>query len=172
MLNLALKYQGTLFYCDLRRFVRRSPMERYTPQCTKSSVKFGGRSMMVFGMISVAGAGPLLRLLCKIDETVYKEILNMKHVPNLRTAINQPIVFMQDNAPWHTVKSVRTFLSEKDVTVIEWPAQSPDMNPIENVWKLLSERVKEKNSRNVEGLWTNLKGEWEKIWIQDINSLV
>ena len=41
---------------------------------------------------------------------------------------------MQDNASCHTAKSVKTFLSEEGVTVIEWPAQNPDMNPIENVW--------------------------------------
>ena len=54
---------------------------------------------------------------------------------------------MQNNIPCHTVKSVKTFLSEKDVTVMEWPVQIPDMNPIENVWKLLNERAKEKNQR-------------------------
>ena len=95
-----------------------------------------------------------------------------KHVTNLRTAINQPAVFMQDNAPCHTAKSVKTFLSEEDVTVMEWPAQSPDMNPIENVWKLLNERAKEKNPRNVEELWTNLKGEWEKISVDECKILI
>ncbi len=37
------------------------------------------------------------------------------------------------------------------------------MNPFKNVWKLLNERAKEKNPRNIEDLWTNSKGEWEKI---------
>ena len=64
---------------------------------------------------------------------------------------------MQNNAPCHTAKSVKTFLSEEDVTVIEWPAESPDMNPIENVWKLQQKRPKENNPRNVEKLWTNFK---------------
>ena len=107
-------------------------------------------------MISAAGIGPLFRLHGKINITVYKEILK-KHVPNLRTTINQPAVFMQDNAPCHTAKSFKTFLSEEDVTVMEWPAQSSYINPIENVWKLLNERVKEKNPRNIQELWTNLK---------------
>ena len=96
-----------------------------------------------------------------------------KHVvPNLRTPINQPAVFMQDNASCHTAKSVKTFLSEEDVTVMEWLAQSPDMNPIENVWKLLNERAKEKNPRKVKELWTNFKGEWEKKSIDECKTLI
>ena len=82
-----------------------------------------------------------------------------KHVSNLRTAINQQVVFIQDNAPCNTAKSVKTFLSDEDVTVMEWPAQSPDLNPFENFWKLLNQRPKEKDPRNVEELWTNLKEE-------------
>ena len=45
-----------------------------------------------------------------------------KRVPNLRTAINRPDLFMQDNVPCYTAKSVETFLSEEDVTAMEWPA--------------------------------------------------
>ena len=71
--------------------------------------------------------------LTQINATVYKEILRKPVVPNLRTAINQPPVFMQDNAPCYTAKSFKTFLSEEDVTVMEWPAQSLGTNPIDNV---------------------------------------
>ena len=59
---------------------------------------------------------------------------------------------MQDNAPCHIAKSVETFISDDAVTVMEWAAQSPDMNPIENIWKLLNERGKKKIPRNVEDL--------------------
>ena len=121
-----------LFCCNERRFVRCSPKERYSPQCTKSSFNFGGGSVMVSGMISAAGTVLLVRLHGRINVTIYKEILKKHVVPNLTTAINQPAVFMQDNAPCYTAKSVKTFLSKEDVTVMEWPAQSPDMNPIEN----------------------------------------
>ena len=74
---------------------------------------------MVFGIISVSGTRPLVRLHGKINATVYKEILKKHIVTNLKTAINQPAVFMQDNASCHTVKSVKTFLSEEDGTVME-----------------------------------------------------
>ena len=125
-----------LFNCD--EFVHYSPKEWYSPQCIKRSIKFGGGSVMVFGMISTAGTWPLVRLHGKINTIVYKEILKKYLVPNLRTAINQPAVFMQDDALCHIAKSVKTFLSEEDVTVMEWPAQTSDMNPIESVWKLLN----------------------------------
>ena len=64
-----------------------------------------------------------------------------------------------------TAKYVKKFLSKNDV--MEWPAQSPGMDPIENVWKLLNEKPQENNPINVEELWTNLKEEWEKISIEE-----
>ena len=151
-----------LFGCDGRMFVQRSPKERYLSQWTKSSTKFRGGSVMVFGMIPAASIGPLVRLHSKVNATVCKEILK-KHVPNLRTALNQSAVFMKDNALYHTAKSVKTVLSEENVAVMKWPAQNPDINPVENVWKLLNERAKENNPINVEELWTNLNRGWDKI---------
>ena len=79
-----------------------------------------------------------------------------KHVPNLRTVINQPAVFMQDSVPCPTAKFVKTFLSEEVVTVMERPAQSPDMNPIENVLKLLNEEIRnriQETSKNYGLIW-------------------
>ena len=97
---------------------------------------------MMFGMISVIGS--LMRQSGKITVSVYKEILKKYAVPNLRYAINQPTVFMKDNAQCQTVKSVKTFLSEVDFTVMDCPAQNPDMNPIVNFW-ILNERAKKNN---------------------------
>ena len=63
-----------LFGCDGRRLVRRSPKELCSPQCSKSSIKLGGGSVMVFGMISAAGPGPLVRLHRNIKATVSRDI--------------------------------------------------------------------------------------------------
>ena len=112
---------------------------------------------MVFGMISASGTEILARLHAKINATVYKEILKKHIVPNLRTVINQLALFMQNNALCYTAKSV---------IAIKWPAQSPVINPMGSVWKLLNERAKEKNRR------TNLKGEWEKISVDQCKILI
>ena len=55
------------------------------------------------------------------------------------------------------------FLKEKKVQLLDWPAQSPDFNPIENLWKILGPRVMAKNPTNTKELWPKLQEEWSKI---------
>ena len=50
----------------------------------------------------------------------------------IQVADENTFLFMQDNASRHKVKEVMEFLAENHVPVMEWPAQSPDLNPIEN----------------------------------------
>ena len=72
---------------------------------------------MVFGMISAAGRGPIVRLHGPINAVVYKEMLRQHVLPTLRFAANQPAIFMQDNASCHTAKSMKTFFTEENLTV-------------------------------------------------------
>jgi transposase len=63
---------------------------------------------------------------------------------------------MQDNAPCHKAKSVMSFLDQQESNVMDWPAQSPDLNPIENLWQRLGNKVMARNPENVEDLWNKL----------------
>ena len=65
---------------------------------------------------------------------------------------------MQDKA-----KIVLSFLEEEGTAVMKWPLQSPDMNPLENVWKIKGEKAQNRNPQNIDDLWAFLKEEWESI---------
>ena len=145
-----------LFGCDGRRFVRRSLKEICSPQCTKSSIEFGGGSVMVFGMISVTGLALLVTVkLMKL----YSEILK-KHVPNLRTAINQPAIFMQDNAPFYKVKSVKTFFLRR--MLLSWSGVLKALTWIV-LRKLRSYKMKELRKR-IQETWKNYGLIWKENW--------
>ena len=118
---------------------------------------------MVFGMISANGTGPLVRLEGRVNAQVYKELLQRHVVPVIKDSPAEDPLFMQDNAPCHTAKLVNSFLDQEEVT---------DLNPIENVWKLLGERTKARNPGNLQDLWTALQDEWAKIIQEECSYLV
>ena len=59
---------------------------------------------------------------------------------------------MQDNTPWHKAKTVLSFLEEEEIDVMKWPPQSPDMNPMGNVWKIIGRKAQNRNPQNIDDL--------------------
>ena len=59
---------------------------------------------------------------------------------------------MQDNAPYHKAKTELSFLEKEGIAVMKWPPQSSDMNPLENVWKIIGKKAQNRNSQNIDDL--------------------
>ena len=152
-----------LYGSDGKIYVRRRKNERLSVNCVKKTVKYGGGSIMVWGSISAEGTGPLVLLHGKVNSGVYKNVLRQYAIPYMQACNAQPPIFMQDNAPCHKAKCVTEYLKRENIKVMDWPAQSPDLNPIENIWKIVGEKARSRNPKNLEELWTYLKQEWHSI---------
>ncbi|GFU92899.1 transposable element Tcb1 transposase [Trichonephila clavipes] len=72
---------------------------------------------------------------------IYRDVILEQHVRLFRGAMGAEFLFMDDNACPHRANIVHECLESEDITRMDWPANSPDLNPLTHVWDLLGRRV-------------------------------
>ena len=89
-------------------------------------------------------------------------------------AIGDTFILMQDNTRAHTAQLSMTFLDDEGITVMNWPASSPELNPIEHAWDMLSRRIGQRQHppESVQSYTDALVQEWQAIPQNDFRRII
>ena len=165
-----------IFGSKRRIFVRRSAGEKILDQCVVPSVKFGGGSVMVWGCFGGGSVGDLVKIDGILKKEGYKRILQKNAIPSGKKLIGKEFIFMHDNDPKHSSKLCKAYLETQErknvLKVMQWPPQSPDLNPIELIWDELDRKVRKSCPTSITHLWSLLQTEWKKIGKECLEKLI
>ncbi|GFU11801.1 uncharacterized protein TNCV_2403041 [Trichonephila clavipes] len=114
--------------------VRRCRGEKFHFDCVVQTVKHPIK-IMIWSVISGKGTGRLYVVKGMMRQNQYKDAMQKRLIPPLEEWFPnvEPCIFMQYRAPCHTTRSIKAFLAEQNIPLLNWPGNSLDMNPIENV---------------------------------------
>ena len=151
--------------------------EPISDRITTPTVKHGGgNNLMVWGCMGWNGVGVLTEVQGIMDAVQYCEILDGGIVESFEMLeMNEgQRYFQQDNDPKHTSKKATKWFEDNNIIVLGWPAQSPDLNPIEHLWVYLKRKLQEypKPPKGVHELWERVEKEWNKIPPETCQNLI
>ena len=127
---------------------------------------------MLWGVLSSYGMGPLVPIDGKVNAQAYIGILEQYLLPYLADTMPDGAVFQQDNCPSHTARATMAFFAQHAINKMDWPAQSPDLNIIENVWAKIKRQLYREQHQKLDDVVQRAKELWFTIGYQYINRLL
>ncbi len=121
-------------------------------------------ALMIWGAMSFAGVDPLCFLKTNVTSPIYQYILEHFMLPSADQLFKDAdFIFQQDLAPAHTAKSTKSWLNNHGVSVLDWPENSPDLNPRENLWDIVKRKMRNTRPKNADELKATVKETWASI---------
>ncbi|CAM4675477.1 unnamed protein product [Leuciscus chuanchicus] len=123
--------------------------------------------------MSSAGVGPLCFLRSKVNAAVYEEVLEHFMLPAaVQLYGDADLIFQQDLAPSHSAKATSTWFKDHGIPVLNWPANLPDLNPIENLWGIVKKKMRYARPNNAEELKATIRATWALITPEQCHRLI
>jgi transposase len=151
---------------DGRQWVWMKKGEKRSERTVKSTVKFGGGSVMMWGCMTWWGVGYACRIEGTMDKYLYVSILEDELLASLEYhgLDVEEMTFQQDGDPKHRSGLATEWFSDHGMKVMDWPAQSPDLNPIEHLWSHIKRELGkyEEPPKGIIELWSRVEKVWEE----------
>ena len=124
---------------------------------------------MIWGCFSANGTGQIEIIDGILDSNGYLRILEEKMLPSaVDLGIENDYIFQDDSAPIHRAKKVKKWMSDRNIEHLNWPGNSPDLNPIENLWKHLKQKVMKKHPKSLADLKETIFSVWRNELPKDL----
>ncbi len=131
------------------------------------------QSGMIWAAMSSAGFGPLCFLKSTVNAAIYQEILEHFVFPSADQLYGDAdFIFQLNLAAAHTDKGTKGWFNAHGVTVLDWPANSPDLNPIENLWGIVKRKMRYARPNNADDLNTAIKATRASITPEQCHRLI
>jgi hypothetical protein len=127
---------------------------------------------MVWVAISANGKIGLCMFEMIMNAKLYNDILKINFLAAAKRHYGDDWRLQQDNGPKYIARVGKEFLSTNVPTTINWPADSLDLNPIENIWNILKTRVERQHPSNLNDLKATIAKKWAKLDNRAIMNLV
>lgn len=161
-----------VLFGNLGRHVIRTKEDSDNPSCYQRSVQKPA-SLMVWGCMNACGMGSLHIWKGTINAERYIQVLEQHMLPSKRRLSHgRPCIFQQDNARPHSASITTSWMRGRRIRVLPWPANSPDLSPIENIWRIIKRKVRQRRPKTIEHLEACIRQEWENIPISTLEKLV
>lgn len=179
-MDFGLKW-GSVIWSDEKKFNLDGPdgLQYYWADLRKEKDIFsknahGGGSVMIWAGFGWNGTTDIVFIDGRLNSQGYRKVLEDHLLPKAPQIAGQDWIFQQDNASIHTSKAMMTWFRADGINIMSWPARSPDLNPIENLWGILARRVyvNGRQFATVGELKTAIKEEWSKIGEDILHTLI
>lgn len=155
------------FGCDGKNWVWGEKNKPRRPHEYYDHPKFGGGGVTFWGCITAKGVGYLSKIDGNMDTALFLDIMNDEYKQTLdwygmdikKTRL------LQDSDPKHMAVAARIWYEKNGVEVLDWPTNSPDLNPIENIWSFLKQelnRIYPEPAKSIEELWNRIEVTWDR----------